>query len=269
VRGVDLGDPEGPEIRAVSPDGRTLAVARHGQSSARFVDLESGEESTLPLGVLPARLAFSQAARSLVLLSTFDTISLVPRDGGPPTVLPGRYRTFAVSAVAGRIAAVTLDQIVRVYDPLGRAKSLEQRLLVDAEAIAFSPDESSIGVQDPESRVVAIDLQTGKEASRAQGPGPSGSALFAIGPQGKLIAVGARWGILQLWCDSVKLAETDAGREVRALSFQGDRLVWARLEETSGRRRLHVDSMDVSTGTLLAARLLGRFPAPGIDQRIA
>jgi hypothetical protein len=211
------------------------------------------------------KLRIAPSGKSLAFLSTYDRLSLISLLDRKQTIIPGHFRAFGFSNPSGLIAGVTVDNLLKIYDYTGRNTLFTQRLSHDVAALEFSPNETHLGLLDYAAVVHAVNLDTGREIARVSCPSPVDQVRFAVGEEGKLIALGTPWGDLQLFYDGQKLAEINLNKDLRRLVLHEDRLWCASIDstgpETSPIRWVEVSRLEVGYSALFAYKLSGSAPS--------
>ena len=222
---------------AVSPDGKTIAVASTLGEEVTLWDLATGNKTATynePKGKVTALLFASDTG----LWEARDGV-LYSRDiGKSPSTTVERHKVHAeFSAPFAKAAAanawcdgkkLTLEPGV---PPLATIADLkEHRFTIEpvssSAAFGFSTDGLLLAVFDGDSRLAIYDVQTGKVHRRLRWRGKLGTAnsinALAFSPDAKTLAVGDN--------DSIRLYDVATGRErgglscpwVRALAYSAD-----------------------------------------------
>jgi WD40 repeat protein len=206
---------------AFSPDGKVLVSG--GGAEARAWDVATGKE----LGLFHERAAataawFSPDGKTLL---TADNNGLVCRwqDGRrSPLTQPNEPRRYRPNGLAsffsanGQVAGVeAINGEVRLWDLATGRQLLDRKGIRDdlIPAAALSPDGKMLAVSGEGNRAYLLDVPTGKEIRRIEGPNraphlPPGFRRtrleslywFAFSPDGRLLAgvAGQDWGLWEV-----------------------------------------------------------------------
>lgn len=200
---ADYGDKQ-PHFKAVTPDGKLLAVGDYGGDTVHVVDVTSGKKLvTLKDPGLQARQAhFTGDGKTLVLCSSNQT---------------------------AQVWDVARGRKLRQLGPMGPGPRpggiMQSRLAGVAYASAMTPDGRWLAYGQFDGTLVLFDVATGKEVRRFDQL-RSGAGTFTLSSDGRLLA----WGG---WEDKViHVVELASGRgrhqfaghrgDVYALSFSAD-----------------------------------------------
>ena len=241
---------------AVSPDGKTLAVAGDG-NAVTLLDLNTGEE-------LHARVAPPAAITAVRYTSDGKALTSLGSDGGVRTwdaatgketsvaSVPQGTLTSALSANGQVIASAGLDGRVRLTEAAtGKERGTISTSLRGPLRMAFAPDAKTLAVGGSASAAVRLyDIGTGKEARTlkppeekedAHGPmiipfRPAPAPVFSL--DGKLLAAPGR-SVLHVWAVAT-------GEEVRRFALPQDRAVGGAVFAPDGR----TVALDMQDGTV-------------------
>jgi RNA polymerase sigma factor (sigma-70 family) len=210
---------------ALSPDGKTLAVAPLGKAPALW-DVESGKMVGRMPGEEPVQaLAFSPDGKRLAAgIDSSDAIRLwdvaTRREvrsfvGKKEPPLSPRFGTIAqgIAFTPDGKSLVSLggheDDRLRVWEvETGKQERLIRGQRGDGGVLALSPDGRAAAIGGRNSTVRLWDLTTGKEVFPDLGRQASVEAV-AVAPDGRLAATGSFDGVVRLY-------ERGTGRELRS-----------------------------------------------------
>jgi WD40 repeat protein len=195
----------------LSPDGRSLAVARSGEKVTIW-DVSSHERRrTLPTASWDTGLAFSPDGEVLAIADQGPAIRLWHAYTGEmlgTLVCPGRKFLWLVYSPDGRtLAASSQDDSVMLWDvPTARARDTHRGHYISSNALAFSPDGRTLAFTGQGSSILAWDVERGRV--RAEMPGhtsrigsyPRNNISIIFSPDGKVVASqGALDPLVKLW----------------------------------------------------------------------
>jgi DNA-binding SARP family transcriptional activator/WD40 repeat protein len=203
VRSVPLGmpfevpDDPTPRGSALSPDGRTLAVAEAGGTAALIDTRTMHARTTVQAGNAPlVSAAFSPDGELLALADTHGSVTLWdPATGAARGRLEGldaSTQALAFSPDGRRIAAAeAVSPTMRVWD-VARRTPTSFRADALASALAFSPDGRQIAAAGNEVDPYVRDARTGRLITELKTPALPRSVAYS--PDGRLLFVGLENG---------------------------------------------------------------------------
>jgi RNA polymerase sigma factor (sigma-70 family) len=206
-----LGEEKKTSIRslAVSPDGRTMAIAAREQMAGvdpyevRLVDVRSGDtKKKIRLGTHVRSVLFAPDGKGLAIGGQYNPTDL---QNGPiaRTILLWDW---------------TQEKLTKEFkQELGLQQVLETGYLDGVRDMAFSPDGRLLATADADWKVRLLDTATGKLRHTLEGHG--GVVLgVAFSPDGKTLVSGGFDHTARVW-------DVPSGKELRALGTKGN--VWA------------------------------------------
>ncbi len=220
---IAIGPIDAEPPLALSPDGKTLALAGKGRTIRLWNLTTGGERTVLPGHAEPIRsLAFSPDGSTLASSSEDKTVKLWEvTGGGLLTTLRGHtsLRKLRYSPDGNTLASEGLDYTIRVWDvPAGKLRATlrgHQMLILD---LAFSPDGKTIASASMDFTVRLWDVATGvgRLAQDTKWLG-DGSAAYpeyvAFSPDGRCLASGTD-ATIGLWAAA-------SGRHLASFGWRG------------------------------------------------
>ena len=244
-----VGKREAKEV-AVSPDGRTLAVA--ASTGLYFYDTTSlAEVRFIPTDAVIYGVAFSPNGRFLASAAANGSVRLWDAQRGELVQMFEGHTGFVNSVAFSRdgrlLASGYRDGSIRLWDAQRR---LPLRLLggqkEEVNCMAFSPDGRLLASGSQDGSVWLWDVARGALVRTLEGRNGAGGVLsVAFSPDGRLIAAGYQYDDVRLWdAQTGQLVRTLEGEMSVAFSPDGQRL--AAVAEYGAIR-----IWDVTTGQLL------------------
>jgi DNA-binding SARP family transcriptional activator/WD40 repeat protein len=258
--------PAAPSAAAISPDGRTIAIATQA-GRVSFIDLASGHARA---GIGPdtgsaPNLAYSPDGRAVASATNDKVIIWDPRSARPRellTVPGGQVQAITFSPDARTLYTSSVGGLVLEWDLTG-ARSFGERFALSerppccdpvaplAPPLAISPDGTTFAVRLGSSTVGLFSVQTlQRRASFTVKPEGAPITALAWSPVAPELAVGGHSGLVQLWrADGTpRLARTLSGLQpvlgepeaVQALAFSRDGRLIAATDKSESVP--HVDS---------------------------
>ena len=198
-------DDQYPKGMALSPDGRTLAVAQI-DGTVQFVDTRTFERRRRLQAVRGAATAvdFSPDGRRLAVLSERGQVTLwdarTLRPAGELRGLQGFSQAIAFSPDGSLLAGADLNPDVNsgvlVWN-IRRRELIAPRFRATAASLAFSPDGRLLAASGQEGPTQVRDARSGKLVASLETEDFARSVAFS--PDGSLLAVGHYGGSARLW----------------------------------------------------------------------
>jgi RNA polymerase sigma factor (sigma-70 family) len=203
----------------LSPDGRTLAAAVHGEEQVRFWDVRAQKELeplALNLGRSTRAVAFSPDGK-LLAVTLEEGVGLWDRTTRKEVRrLPGKESGVRCPVFSrdGQRLAVADGRGVELWDLKTGQPCHDFGHGHTVNAVAFSPDGQTIvsGAARADNLVRTWDTLTGQSKGRWQGH-QDGIKAVAYAPDGRLVASASSDGTVRLW-------DAAAGQEVGRLDAQ-------------------------------------------------
>jgi DNA-binding SARP family transcriptional activator/WD40 repeat protein len=204
----------GPTVAAISPDGRTVAIAsRSGALS--FVDAKTGEAHT---GTGPdigpvTDLIYSPSNRAVASAANNEVIIWNPHSHTSSTQLTipvGQVQPIAFSPDGHTLYTSSIGGLVLEWDLAGVA-TFGQRLAVTGQSsddpvapptppLALSSDGTTFAIRLGASTVGLFSARTlQRRGSFSIQPSDADITAFAWSPTARELAIGGRSGLVQLW----------------------------------------------------------------------
>jgi WD40 repeat protein/class 3 adenylate cyclase len=189
---------------ALSPDGRTLAVA-----SDPFIDTPSGPQ---PSGQ-PATLTLIRSADGAV---AGDPIALGARRGA---VFVGSDRVATMAGNRVRILDVATGQVVRVLDAAAPAGAPSMAATVDGSVLAIGQVDGSVQLVTLSAGARRVLVPPASFSMSPMAFSPEGTTLAAVGSNGTVVTWDIRTGTATSWHGQTG--------NVNGVGFSGDgRTMW-------------------------------------------
>jgi YVTN family beta-propeller protein len=183
VARIPTGD--APHEIAVSPDGKTAAVAAYGGSAIGLIDIAARKKiKTIALapGSKPHGLVWIDGDRLAVTMEGAKAVAIVSRDGTVRTIPTGQDGTHMIVVAPDGHTAYTANRgsgTVSVLDLDRGVKLRDIKVLGKPEGLALAQGGRELWVGDQtEPRVEVIDVASGEVLRRfAVGDGGDGLAI--------------------------------------------------------------------------------------------
>jgi WD40 repeat protein len=274
LRRFQMTDESSLERADLSPDGNTPATSADDTIREPFVECAD---------LSPNGLTLATSWNDRLIL--WDTATGRGKAGVDKSPLVPRFVTKLVKALRfapdGQSVATLGGHWIRIWDV---AAARETRRIVMPNAppwrpgaparppldemngayLAFSPDGKILAASSQQDgQVCLIDMASGKEIARLDGPG--GLKALAFSPDGKVLATGMETGEKRGRACSIRLWDVTARREL--CRVEAHRSGISALAFSPDGRRLLSASWDATALVWDAAALIGRGTPPADDHR--